>query len=487
MDQNLTPYADAIAAYSHRGYAKFATPGFQVASSAQQSTAQPELVELFGRALLAGDVQPLIEGIDHGPYPTPLDKSLELAADAWGARRTWFLANGASMGNLTACLAIRNFGTNIVVQRSMHSSVIDGLAITGLVANFVQPSVDIELGIANGVSVQDLTEALQNTQDPVAAYVITPSYFGAVADVAGLAKVAHSFNVPLIVDEAWGSHFGFHNQLPTNAIRLGADLVISSTHKLGGSLSQTAMLHLGHGSFADELEPFVERAFRSMQSTSVNSLLLVSLDLARKQLAVNGKTTITQSLAGANAIRAGIKAANRFTDAGDQLKNHPDVYEIDPLRIAINTAVGKISGYEARSILFNEFAVHCEMATESTLVALIGAGATPEVDRLLTGLANLPIRELNRTDQLLLPTAGDRQMSVRDAYFSKTEVIPASATIGRVSADSLAAYPPGIPNILPGEIITAENIHFLQATIRAPFGHVRGGASKDMTAFRVVT
>lgn len=485
MDQNQTPYADAIKNYAQRRYAKFATPGFQL-DSAWQSTGQPELAEFFGADLLAMDVQPLIDGIDYGTYPTPLDQSLELAAQAWGAKRTWFLTNGASMGNLTACLAISNFGQNIVVQRSMHSSVIDGLTIAGLVADFVFPSVDPQLGIANGVSAGDLEIALSNCKNPIAAYIVTPSYFGAVADVAALANVAHRFNVPLIVDEAWGAHFGFHSKLPTNAIRLGADLVISSTHKLAGSISQTAMLHLGQGEHAAKLEPFVERAFRSMQSTSVNSLLLAALDITRRQLVVNGEQAIGKSIELMNEIRAGIKSGKRFLDAANQISTHPDVLTTDPLRITINTAVGNISGYAARSILFHEHAVHCEMATDHTLVALVGAGATPEVEKFLIALHNLPEQDLTAAKVTTLPKPGQRVLPVRQAYFGDTELVSANLAVGRISADSVAAYPPGIPNLLPGEVITQENIDFLQATVASPFGHVRGGASKDMSVFRVV-
>ena len=486
MNQDQTPYADAIAAYGKRGFAKFGTPGFQITADPNLATAQPQLIDYFGYDLLSKDVQPLVDGIDNGPTPTPVEQALELAADAWGAKRTWFLANGASMGNLTACLAIRNFGTNIVVQRSMHSSVIDGLAISGLVANFVSPSVDQELGISNGVTATDLELALSQTENPVAAYVITPSYFGAVSDVAALAKVAHSFGVPLIVDEAWGAHFGFHPGLPTNSTRLGADLVISSTHKLGGSLSQTAMLHLGNGAFAADLEPLIDRAFKSMQSTSVNSLLLASLDIARRQLAVNGKTSISASIAGADQLRAQIQSAGRFKNASPQIASHPDVFTLDPLRIVINTAAGNISGFEAKSILFNEHSIHFEMATGSTLVGLVGAGATVEVNRTLAALAKLPERKFENNAIDNLPAAGQRLMSVREAYFNKTEVVQADVAVGRISADSVAAYPPGIPNLLPGEVITREAIDFLQATTTAPFGHVRGGASKDMTKFRVV-
>ncbi|HUW17274.1 MAG TPA: aminotransferase class V-fold PLP-dependent enzyme, partial [Actinomycetes bacterium] len=259
LDQTRTPYADALEAYADADWLRLGVPGHQV-----DRQAQPGLLDYLGERAVALDIPPLTEGIDYGDAPTPLGQSAYLAAQAWGARRTWFLTNGASKGNLVSCLALRGLGTKIVLQRSVHSSVVDGLALAGLDAAFVYPSVDAGLGIAHGVTPTALDVALTENPDAVAAYVVTPSYFGAVADVAGLADVAHRHGLPLVVDEAWGAHFGFHPELPTNALRLGADLVISSTHKLAGSLTQSAMLHLGHGAFADRLEPLLDRAFRSM-------------------------------------------------------------------------------------------------------------------------------------------------------------------------------------------------------------------------------
>ena len=480
MNQNQTPYADALAKFSKQNIQRLNTPGHQISSDAQ-----PSLVNYFGTELLNLDVQPNVEGIDFGQSLNPLEQSLALAADAWGAHRTWFLTNGASMGNLMACLAIANLGSSIVVQRSVHSSVIDGMALGGLDPTFVYPSIAQDLGIANGVTPEALAIALSKSENPIAAYVVTPSYFGAVADVAELAKVAHSFNVPLIVDEAWGAHFGFHPDLPTNAIRLGADIVISSTHKLGGSLTQTAMLHLGKTEHTQLLEPLLDRAFQSLQSTSASSILLASLDLARHNLATVGSQAIGSSISAFDAIRAGIKKAGRFEDVSSTLLEFDDVITTDPLRLSVNTQVGGISGHEARAILLNEYQVHCEMANATTVVMLIGAGVIPDVERVLNSLHALP--RSGTTDKLLaLPKSGDRAMSVRDAYFSKTEVVSAIDAVGRVSSDSVAAYPPGIPNLLPGEFITAETVEFLAATIRQPFGHVRGGAAADMSAFRVV-
>ncbi|CAB4329200.1 MAG: aminotransferase class V-fold PLP-dependent enzyme [Actinobacteria bacterium] len=486
-DQQDTPYADAVKAFAQKHVTRMSTPGHQVSHQAH-----PDLIEFFGQDVMELDVMPLVTGIDQGAYPTPYDEALLLAAQAWGARRTWFLTNGASQGNLTACVALASFGTTgdssgtLVVQRSVHSSVVDGLALSGLDVEFVFPSLDEALGIANGVTPEALDTAIGNAHNPVAAYVVTPSYFGACADVAGLAEVAHRHGIPLIVDEAWGAHFGFHRGYPINAIRLGADVAISSTHKLGGSLGQSAMLHLAEGPYADDLEPLLDRAFKSMQSTSASSLLLASLDLARHSLVTQDPRVIERSLEAIGNIRQEITRRGRFEDVGPALMRYPDVIGLDPMRISINTAIGGISGHEARSILFNDYGIICEMATHSTLVLLIGSGVVPYVAEIVQALHSLPNRYTIENHALTLPRPGQRWTSVRDAYFAPTEVISAENSIGRVSADSVAAYPPGIPNLLPGELITFETVAFLQATIKQPFGHVRGGSSTDMSTFRVV-
>lgn len=482
LDQTCTPYADALTAYADSDMLRLDVPGHQASPQAQ-----PGLADFLGVRTLELDVPPLTHGVDHGDAPTPLGQAAFLAAQAWGARRTWFLTNGASKGNLVACLALRGLGEQVVLQRSVHSSVVDGLALAGLDAAFVYPSIDPELGIAHGVTPDGLDAVLTANPEAVAAYVVTPSYFGAVADVAELARVAHAHGVPLVVDEAWGSHFGFHRDLPVNALRLGADLVISSTHKLAGSLTQSAMLHLGHGDFADQLEPLIDRAFRSMQSTSASALLMASLDHARKQLAVNGSTTITASLDAVSKIRGRIEAEGRFGTVDARMLSFDDVVALDPLRVVIDTRVGGISGHEARHLLFEQHRIHLEMSTDSVVVAVVGAGAVPDVDRLIDALHALPRVGTEVVAPIALPAPGARATSVRAAYFTATEVVPAAEAVGRVSADTVAAYPPGIPNLLPGEVVTGEVVDFLQKTAAAPFGHVRGAVAKDMSLLRVVS
>lgn len=482
-DQECTPYVDAVRAYATatESYVRLDVPGHT--GSAQ---AQPELAELLGLPALRLDVPPLVDGIDAGSEVTPMHHAARLAAEAWGARRTWLLTNGASKGNLVACLALRGLGDHIVVQRSMHSSVMDGMVLGGLRAGFVQPMLDLEIGAAHGVRAGALADALNANPDAVAAYVVTPSYFGAVADVRGLADVAHARGVPLVVDEAWGSHFGFHPALPSNALHQGADLVISSTHKLGGSLTQSAMLHLGAGPFADTLEPLVNRAFRSMQSTSASSLLMMSLDVARRSLAVHGLERINRSLHAAARLRDGIARRTRFRELAEQILRSPDVVDVDPLRVVVDTRSGGISGHEARQVLFDDHHVHVEMATDSAIVAVIGAGSAPDVDRLVDALATLPDRAATHIEPNVLPRPGPAVRSLREAYFAAAEFVPANRAVGRVSADSLAAYPPGIPNVLPGEVITEEVLDYLRRTAASPFGHVRGAADRELSRVRVL-
>ncbi len=480
--QSETPYTDAIRRYADIDYVRLDVPGHS-----GSALAQPELSELFGERVLKLDLPPLVDGIDQGPAPTALQQSARLAAQAWGARRTWLVTNGASKGNLVACLALRHLGEHVVVQRSMHSSVMDGMVLGGLVGHYVQPDVDADIGAAHGLRPEALAAALDAHPEAVAAYVVTPSYFGAVSDVRGLAQVAHARDVLLIVDQAWAAHFGFHPDVPENALRQGADLVISSTHKLGGSLTQSAMLHLGNGPRADQLEPLVNRAFRSMQSTSASSLLMMSLDIARQALAVHGHERIQRSLDAAAQLRAGLKEEGRFADLSDRFLQCPAVVGIDPLRISIDTRAGGISGHTARQHLFHDHRIHTEMATDSAVVAVIGAGAAPDIPRVLKALRELPDERAANTPLVGLPDPGPTAMTLRQAYFAPAELVPADQAVGRISADSLAAYPPGIPNVLPGEILTADVLNFLQSTAASPFGHVRGAVDPSLTRMRVLT
>src|SRR3954447_3442457 len=273
-EQLRAAYLDALVEYAAREPARLHVPGHKGGPGAD-----PQLHEALGPAALALDIPSLTWGIDIGPVPTPFEEAQRLAAEAWGARRCWFLINGASQGNLVAGMALAHAGRGVVLQRNAHSSTIDALILSGMRPTFMRPELDPELGIAHCITPGALDAALSETPEAAGACVVSPTYFGAVADVATLAEVAHSHGVPLVVDEAWGAHLAFHERLPAHALSLGADLVVSSTHKIIGSLTQSAMLHLGFGGRIDE--NVVDRCVTLVESTSPSSLLTPSLDAPR--------------------------------------------------------------------------------------------------------------------------------------------------------------------------------------------------------------
>ncbi len=486
-----TPYADALERHAARAPLALMVPGHGGDGAALSA----RLSEYLGPRPLQLDIPMLVDDIDLGD-DSPLSRSLTLAADAWGARRTWFLTGGASQGNRIAALAVRGLGQNIVSQRSAHSSFSDGVLSAGLAPSFVMPSVDPAHGVAHGVSPASLeaalTAAARAGRPADAVYVVSPSYFGSVADVGGLAEVAHAHGAPLIVDGAWGPHFGFHPGLPESPARLGADLVISSTHKLGGSLTQSAMLHLGDGPFADALEPLVERAVSITASTSTSALLLASLDIARHSLAT-GSELVGRSVAAADAFRDALRADPRFGVLSDGFGAFDDIVALDPLRVAIDVSRTGVSGHWLRQRLVDADGIFFEMSTATTLVALIGAGRTPDLARAHRALvaavdsAEADVERSERGADLFpaLPESGPVRLLPRDAFFAGTEVVPAGEAVGRISADTLAAYPPGIPNLIPGEEITTQTVAFLQAVAASPSGYVRGAVDPAVELFRV--
>ncbi len=486
-----TPYMDAIRAYSSNLKTSYMVPGHGTSLTG----AGLALKGVFGEQLVRYDLPVMLEGIDLGPN-APAMQSRKLAAEAWGAHTTWFMTNGASQANRTAALAVRGLGKHVLMQRSSHSSFVDGVLAAGLHPSFVIPNVDERNGAVHGITPEMLETALTETKDPITSvYVVSPSYFGATADVAGLAEVAHRHGAALVVDAAWGAHFGFHEELPESPARLGADLVISSTHKLAGSLTQSAMLHLGHGDFVDRLAPLIERAYMMTASTSASAILMGSLDIARSAIAT-GREGIGESIRIANALRDRLRADSRFAVLDDTFDSFDDIVATDPLRVVVDISKLGVTGHWVSGEL-KERGVAPEMATVTTIVLVIGAGAQPDIEIFLAELDAVAkkAQQLKEAGADLaspaaefpaIPAVGNLVMLPRDAYFAHTEVVPAEKAAGRISADSLAAYPPGIPNVQPGEVISPELVEFLTAVAASPTGYVRGSVDPLVTHYRVV-
>jgi lysine decarboxylase len=483
-EQPTAPYLDAVVAYGFRGSNRFHVPGHKGGDGAD-----PGLRTALGNRALLLDVPQDIEGIDVGPTPTPYERAERLAADAYGAGHTWFLTNGATQGNHALCLALAPPGSQIVIQRNSHASVIDGLVLSGGSASFVPPEYDDELGMALGVAPESLEHALAAAPQARAAFVVSPTYYGMAADVEGCVRVAHAAGVPLVVDNAWGAHFGFHHELPPSPVALGADAMLTSTHKIVGSLTQSAMLHVAHGGLIDS--DAVARMVRLVRSTSPSSLLMASLDAARRQLAVHGDALLTHTLVAAAETAAAIDAIPGCRVVGGALVGAPGVAGWDPLRITLDVRGTGCTGYEVAAALRASYDTYTELATHATVVFVLGLGPAMEpLERLAHDLQET-IRTISRPGvQEVVPRApvaldNDTPVTPRDAFLGLGESVPVEDAVGRISCESIAGYPPGIPALLPGETVSADVVAYLRELTQAG-ARLHGAADPSFATLRVL-
>ena len=483
-DQGETPYLDALREYAARDPARLHVPGHKGGAGVDRA-----LVEVIGADALRHDIPALTWGIDVGPVPTPFEQAQVLAAGAWRAKRTWFLVNGASQGNVTAAMTLAHYGAEVVVQRNAHSSTIDGLILSGLRPTFVAPELDDELGIAHCLVPETLDAALRATPAAVGAWIVSPTYFGAAADVRRLAEVAHAHGVPLIVDEAWGAHLAFHEALPEHALDAGADLVISSTHKIVGSLTQSAMLHLGTGRLLDA--EIVDRCVTLTESTSPNSLFIASLDAARALAATQGRALITETLRALTVAREEIRAIPGLDVLDERFVGRAGVVAYDPLRLAVDVRGLAADGYEVARILRERSDINLELAGHNVIVGVFGMAepAAQLAGRLVASLRDAAAEIGPAGDQrgegfAPPPPWGELVLTPREAFLGPQEVVTAAEAAGRIAAESLAAYPPGIPNVLPGERLTPETLSYIARTLELG-GSVRGASDRRLHTVRV--
>ncbi|MEA2256631.1 MAG: arginine decarboxylase [Solirubrobacteraceae bacterium] len=464
IEQPAAPYLDAVIGYGARGPGRFHVPGHKGGPGAD-----PGLRFGVGERALWLDIPQDIWGVDLGPSPTPYEEAERLAAEAHGAARTWFLTNGATQGNHALALALAPLGARVVAQRNSHASLVDGLVLSGGVPAFVPPEYDAELGMAHGVEPAALERVLAAAPDARAAFIVSPTYYGIAADVAGCVAVAHAAGVPLVVDQSWGPHFGFHDALPPSALAQGADAVLTSTHKIAGALTQAAMLHVGPGGRVDA--GAVARAIRLVRSTSPSSLLLASLDGARRQLALHGEQLLHETLQAIDAARAKLTAIPFVALVDSSFVGRPGVAGYDPLRIVLDVRETGRTGYEVADALRRSYDVNAELATQATVVFVVGIAERAETLLRLAGDVEEVVKRIageGSTAAIVQPPGSlHNEMAVapRDAFLGPAEEVAVDAAVGRVSCESVAGYPPGIPALLPGERITAETVTYLRELV----------------------
>jgi arginine decarboxylase len=483
-EQPTAPYLDAVVAYAFRGTARYHVPGHKGGPGADSGVRKA-----IGVDALAADVPLLIHGIDVGPEPRPYERAERLAAEAYGASRTWFLTNGATQGNHALCLALAPLGARIVVQRNAHASVVDGLVLSGGVPHFVVPEYDEELGITHCVTPAALEASLRDADEPRAALITSPTYYGMAADIAALAEVAHAADVPLVVDQSWGPHFGFHAALPPTALSQGADAMLTSTHKTAGSLTQSAMLHVGPGELIDA--GAIARAIRLLRSTSTSSLLLLSLDGARRQLALHGEQLLHETLEALDVARAKLATVPGVALVDGSLVGAAGVAAYDPMRIVLDVRATGRTGYEIADALRRSYDTHVELPTQATIVFIVGLGETVAALRRLAGDIDEVVKRFAQpgaTAAIVGPAAAlHNEMAVapREAFLGDAEQVAVGDSVGRISCESIASYPPGIPALLPGERISSETVDYL-SELAATGARLHGASDPEFKTINVL-
>ncbi len=420
----------------------------------------PEFKKLIGAKALTVDTTDEFDNLGTlHPATGPIKEAQELAAKAFGAKKTFFLLNGSTAGNLAIAMSLTQKGQKIITNRNCHRSVLTGMIISGAEPLWLIPNRFVEWGIWGNVTPESVEQMLKMHDDASMVWITNPTYEGVVSDIKSISIICKKYKVPLIVDEAHACLWNFNSHLPTPALQLGADAVVHSLHKTGGSMSQSSMLHIAENSMIDV--DAVEKALKLLHTTSPSLMLLGSLDAARANLeSPRGKKQLERAIANAKFLRREIDKMEHI----HHLK--PDFgYKTDITKVFIRA--DGLSGKRLESILEIDFNIEVESASDAGLLILSNLGNTrADMQYLVKCLQTIDKShysdichlENKKHMPMLTPII---KMSLRDAFYSPKETIPKSQAIGRISGEVIAECPPGIAVLLPGELITKEHMPYL--------------------------
>lgn len=497
QSQATTPLLDALRECASKRHAAFYTPGHKRGQGISQL-----LADLLGPRVFQADLPELPE-LDNLFAPEGvIQEAQQLAAAAFGAEHTWFLVNGSSTGIIAAVLATCSTGDKIIVPRNIHQSVIHGLILSGAIPIFVNPEYDPQLNISNSITPNAVATALKQHPEAKAIMMVYPTYYGVCGDVKEMATLAHQHGIPLLVDEAHGPHFAFHPDLPSPALSAGADLSVQSIHKVLGALTQASMLHI-QGSWVNPQR--ISRALQLLQSSSPSYLLLASLDAARQQMALHGESLLTRTLQLADLARTRISEIPGLSVLAPRspASKTPGFMELDRTRLTVTVSALGLTGFEADEILHQQLRVTAELPSVEHLTFIISLGNTEvDIEQLVQAFTTLSQEESHRSTSnpnvdifkrwkaellqvhpssfILYPL-----VSPRDAFFSPTETLPLQETVERISAELVCPYPPGVPILMPGEVITPAALDYLQQILSLG-GSVTGCSDHSLKTLKVV-
>jgi arginine/lysine/ornithine decarboxylase len=455
LDQHQAPIYQGLVNLRKKRIVPFDVPGHK------RGRGNPELVELLGEKCVGIDVNSM-KPLDNLGHPVSIIREAEeLAAEAFGAAHAFLMIGGTTSSVQSMILATCKAGDKIILPRNVHKSAINALVLCGATPIYIEMSVNPQIGIALGLENDRVAQAIKEHPDAKAVLINNPTYYGICSDLKGLTEMAHAAGMKVLVDEAHGAHLHFTNQLPLSAMDAGADMAAVSMHKSGGSLTQSSILLLGSQMNAE----YVRQIINLTQSTSASYLLMSSLDVSRRNLALRGKESFEKVIRMSEYARQEINAVGGYYAYSKELVDGVSVYDFDVTKLSIYTQGIGLTGIEVYDLLRDEYDIQIEFGDIGNILAYISIGdRIQDIERLVGALAD--IKRLYSRDGKDLITGEYIQpevvLSPQEAFYAQSKIIPLSESAGAISGEVVMCYPPGIPILAPGERVTQEIIDFVQ-------------------------
>ncbi|MGW6418991.1 aminotransferase class I/II-fold pyridoxal phosphate-dependent enzyme [Streptomyces sp. NPDC055055] len=485
MDQSKAPLLDALAAYHDTGQTPFTPPGHK-----QGRGADPRVRAVLGEAVFRADVLATSGLDDRTSSQHVLEEAQALMAEAVGADHAFFSTCGSSLSVKSAMLSVAGPHEKLLVGRDAHKSVVSGLILSGIEPAWVDPQWDADRHLAHPPTAEAFEAAFAEHEDARGALMTTPTPYGTCSDLSAIAEVCHRRERPLIVDEAWGAHLPFHPALPTWAMDAGADVCVTSVHKMGSGLEQSSVFHLQ----GELVRPEVLRSREDLLGTTSPSVLMYgALDGWRRQMVEQGEALYDHALTLAREARERISRIDGIhVNDRDDFCGPGRAADMDPLQIIIDISAWEVTGYRAADWLRTHHRINLHIADHRRISAqLTHADDADTVQALVAGLTDLAghraeLRTGRPVEVPPPPTLRLEQVTLpRDAFFGRTEQVPREKADGRIAAEMLTPYPPGIPAVVPGERLNGEVLRYLRTGVKAGMV-VPDAVDTDVTSVRVV-
>ena len=454
LSQHRAPIYEALERFRRMRVVPFDVPGHK------RGRGNPELTQFLGQQCMSLDVNSM-KPLDNLCHPVSVIREAEeLAAQAFGAAHAFLMVGGTTSAVQSMVLTVCKRGSKIILPRNVHRSVINALVLCGAHPVYVNPDVDHRLGIALGMKVSQVEQAIRENPDAVAVLVNNPTYYGICSDLRSIVKLAHDHGMLALADEAHGTHFYFGENLPVSAMAAGADMASVSMHKSGGSLTQSSFLLIGPNVSAG----YTRQIINLTQTTSGSYLLMSSLDLSRRTLALRGKEIFAQVSQLAEYARSEINAIGGYYAYANELINGDSIYAFDRTKLSIHTLDIGLAGIEVYDILRDEYDIQIEFGDIGNILAYISIGdRKQDIERLVSALAEIRRRYQRDRAGMLSQEYIDPEVAVtpQEAFYAPKESLPIEETAGRVCSEFVMCYPPGIPILAPGERITEDILRYI--------------------------